>query len=145
MSVGRDRYQLSATNKPFGDDARKGAVRKRSELKTAIEGEEHWTKRSKETVNSMGGDFGSDLEPQCVGCRDSSIKRTQENDPADRPGLNVAKCGLEITSNALGTICLRLRLPPSSFLSLEKFNLPFALLGACLAFVRPKVLTLLRN
>jgi hypothetical protein len=24
-------------------------VRKRSELKTAIEGEEHWTKRSKET------------------------------------------------------------------------------------------------
>ena len=39
-------------NKPVGDNARKGAVRKRSQLKTAIEGEEHWTKRSKEPVNS---------------------------------------------------------------------------------------------
>jgi hypothetical protein len=32
-----------ATNKPHGDDARKGPVRDRSHLK--IEGEEHWTKR----------------------------------------------------------------------------------------------------
>ena len=36
-----------ATNKPAGDGQRKGAVRKRSQLKTKIEGEEHWTKRSK--------------------------------------------------------------------------------------------------
>ncbi|WP_119273105.1 hypothetical protein [Taklimakanibacter deserti] len=37
-----------ATNKPSGDNARKGAVRKRSQLKTKMEGEEHWTKRSRE-------------------------------------------------------------------------------------------------
>jgi hypothetical protein len=29
------------------DSARKGAVRKRSQLKTKVEGEAHWTKRSK--------------------------------------------------------------------------------------------------
>lgn len=38
-----------AVNKPKGDNARKGAVRKRSQLKTKVEGEEHWTKRSKKT------------------------------------------------------------------------------------------------
>jgi hypothetical protein len=36
-----------AVNKPTGDNARKGAVRKRSQLKTTMAGEEHWTKRSK--------------------------------------------------------------------------------------------------
>jgi hypothetical protein len=36
-----------AVNKPIGDSARKGAVRKRSQLKTKVEGEAHWTKRSK--------------------------------------------------------------------------------------------------
>jgi hypothetical protein len=36
-----------AVNKPVGDYARKGAVRKRSQLKTKIAGEAHWTKRSK--------------------------------------------------------------------------------------------------
>ncbi len=38
-----------ATNKPVGDNARKGAGRKRSQLKTKIEGEETWTKRSRAT------------------------------------------------------------------------------------------------
>ncbi len=38
-----------AVNKPTGDDARKGAVRKRTQLKTKVMGEEHYTKRSKET------------------------------------------------------------------------------------------------
>jgi hypothetical protein len=38
-----------ATNPPAGDGHRNGAVRKRSQLKTKIEGEEHWTKRDKET------------------------------------------------------------------------------------------------
>lgn len=41
-----------ATNKPSGDNARRGAVRKRSQLKTKSEGDEHWTKRSRE-----GGHF----------------------------------------------------------------------------------------
>jgi hypothetical protein len=42
-----------ATNKPPGDNARKGAVKKRSQLKTKVEGEEHWTKRSKASGQFM--------------------------------------------------------------------------------------------
>jgi hypothetical protein len=42
-----------AVNKPAGDGHRKGAVRKRSQLKTKIEGEEHWTKRSRKTGRFM--------------------------------------------------------------------------------------------
>jgi hypothetical protein len=42
-----------ATNKPPGDKARKGAVRKRSQLKTKIEGEQRWTKRSRDTGEFM--------------------------------------------------------------------------------------------
>jgi hypothetical protein len=36
-----------AVNKPVGDDARKGAVRKRSQLKTKMAGKSQWTKRDK--------------------------------------------------------------------------------------------------
>ena len=42
-----------AVNKPAGDNARKGAVRKRSQLKTAMAGEEHWTKRSRASGRFM--------------------------------------------------------------------------------------------
>jgi hypothetical protein len=42
-----------AVNKPVGDNARKGAVRKRSQLKTKMQGEERWTKRSKKTGRFM--------------------------------------------------------------------------------------------
>jgi hypothetical protein len=42
-----------AVNKPTGDNARKGAVRKRSQLATKIEGEDTWTKRSKSTGEFM--------------------------------------------------------------------------------------------
>jgi len=42
-----------ATNKPVGDNARKGAVRKRSQLKTKMQGKEQWTKRSRETGQFM--------------------------------------------------------------------------------------------
>jgi hypothetical protein len=38
-----------AVNKPIGDNARKGAVKKRSQLKTKVMGKETWTKRSKES------------------------------------------------------------------------------------------------
>lgn len=38
-----------ATNKPVGDNARKGSVKKRTQLKTKVMGEDKWTKRSKET------------------------------------------------------------------------------------------------
>jgi hypothetical protein len=36
-----------ATNKPTGDNARKGAVRKRTQLRTKAMGETTWTKRNK--------------------------------------------------------------------------------------------------
>jgi hypothetical protein len=36
-----------ATNKPTGDNARKGAVRKRSQLKGKLMGKTAWTKRGK--------------------------------------------------------------------------------------------------
>lgn len=42
-----------ATNKPYGDNARKGAVRKRSQRKTRVMGEKHWTKRSRVTGEFM--------------------------------------------------------------------------------------------
>jgi hypothetical protein len=42
-----------AVNKPNGDNARKGAVRKRSQLQTKIEGEDTWTKRSSESGQFM--------------------------------------------------------------------------------------------
>jgi len=36
-----------AVNKPTGDNARKGAVKKRTQLKTRLGGATAWTKRSK--------------------------------------------------------------------------------------------------
>jgi hypothetical protein len=38
-----------AVNKPVGDNARKGAVKKRSQLKTKMAGKDQWTKRDKTT------------------------------------------------------------------------------------------------
>jgi hypothetical protein len=38
---------MMATNKPTGDNARKGAVKKRSQLKTSLAGQPTFTKRSK--------------------------------------------------------------------------------------------------
>ena len=42
-----------ATNKPTGDKRRIGAVRKRSQLKTKVQGEERWTKRSRASGRFM--------------------------------------------------------------------------------------------
>lgn len=42
-----------AVNKPIGDNARKGTVRKRSQLSTKIMGEDEWTKRDRETGEFM--------------------------------------------------------------------------------------------
>ena len=42
-----------ATNKPVGDNARKGAVRKRTQLRTKTLGESTWTKRDKTTGEFM--------------------------------------------------------------------------------------------
>ena len=38
-----------AANKPTGDNARKGALRKRSQLVTQIDGKKAWTKRDRST------------------------------------------------------------------------------------------------
>lgn len=42
-----------ATNAPARDGHRNGAVRKRSQLETKIEGEKQWTKRDKDTGQFM--------------------------------------------------------------------------------------------
>jgi hypothetical protein len=42
-----------AVNKPVGDNARKGAVRKRSQLQGEIMGRPAWTKRDKSTGEFM--------------------------------------------------------------------------------------------
>jgi hypothetical protein len=42
-----------ATNKPTGDNARKGAVKKRSQTKTTMGGATTWTKRDKSTGEFM--------------------------------------------------------------------------------------------
>jgi hypothetical protein len=52
-----------AVNKPPGDNARKGAVRKRTQLKTKIEGKAHWTKRNKESGEFMSQKKDPEAEP----------------------------------------------------------------------------------
>ena len=47
-----------AVNKPIGDNARKGAVKKRSQLKTTLGGATAWTKR-----NKKGGEFMAVKKP----------------------------------------------------------------------------------
>ena len=42
-----------AVNKPTGDNARKGAVKKRTQRKTTLGGANAWTKRSKTTGEYM--------------------------------------------------------------------------------------------
>ena len=42
-----------AVNKPKGDNARKGAVKKRSQVKTELGGATAWTKRSKKSGEFM--------------------------------------------------------------------------------------------
>jgi hypothetical protein len=47
-----------ATNKPYGDNARKGAVKKRSQLKTKLLGQKAWTKR-----DDGSGEFMAQKKP----------------------------------------------------------------------------------
>jgi hypothetical protein len=42
-----------AVNKPVGDNARKGAVKKRSQLKGKLQGKAAWTKRDKTSGEFM--------------------------------------------------------------------------------------------
>lgn len=45
-----------AVNKPVGDNARKGAVKKRSQVKTRLGGATAWTKRSRRAGGEEGGE-----------------------------------------------------------------------------------------
>ena len=45
---------MMAVNKPVGDKARKGAVKKRTQLKSKLGGATAWTKRSKTSGEFMG-------------------------------------------------------------------------------------------
>ena len=42
-----------AVNKPVGDNARKGAVKKRTQLQTKLQGKPAWTKRDKTSGEFM--------------------------------------------------------------------------------------------
>ena len=44
---------MMAVNKPKGDNARKGAVKKRTQLKTKLGGATGWTKRNKTSGEFM--------------------------------------------------------------------------------------------
>jgi hypothetical protein len=45
--------EIMAVNKPTGDNARKGAVKKRTQLQTKTMGKKTWTKRDKTTGEFM--------------------------------------------------------------------------------------------
>jgi hypothetical protein len=51
--AGIAREMMMAVNKPVGDNARKGAVKKRTQLKTSLGGVTAWTKRSKTSGEFM--------------------------------------------------------------------------------------------
>jgi hypothetical protein len=57
---------IMATNNPYGDDSRTGAVRKRSQLKTPVMGEKRWTERSKDSGRFLDQ---SKTEPKFKGVR----------------------------------------------------------------------------
>jgi hypothetical protein len=44
---------MMAVNKPVGDNARKGAVKRRTQLKTKLQGKPAWTKRDKTSGEFM--------------------------------------------------------------------------------------------
>lgn len=52
-----------AVNKPIGDESRKGAVKKRSQLQTKMQGDPHWTKRDAETGQFMDQKSKSESPP----------------------------------------------------------------------------------
>jgi hypothetical protein len=51
--LGQSIGETMASNEPTGDNRRIGAVKKRTQLKTKMMGEAHWTKRDKNTGKFM--------------------------------------------------------------------------------------------
>ena len=64
-----------AVNKPVGDNARKGAVKKRSQVKTRLGGATAWTKRSKKSGEFM------------------AVKKPAKKTKAPRPERSKVKAG----------------------------------------------------
>lgn len=59
ISIGKSKCEEHvAVNKPAGDNARKGAVKKRSQTRTTLRGATAWTKRSK-----VSGEFMAVKKP----------------------------------------------------------------------------------
>ncbi|MEH2560815.1 hypothetical protein V1289_000442 [Bradyrhizobium sp. AZCC 2289] len=70
-----------ATNKPIGDNARRGAVRKRTQLRSKTMSESTWTKRDKNTGRFHGSEEGA-------GEQEASAARRRR---ADRQGIAAAE------------------------------------------------------
>jgi hypothetical protein len=56
-----------AVNKPIGDNARKGAVKKNSQLQTKIMGKKTWTKTSEAGARRPGQLIVADFRPKNQG------------------------------------------------------------------------------
>jgi len=66
-----------ATNKPTGDNARKGAVKKRSQTKTTMGGATTWTKRDKTSGEFMAVKKAKKAGPNKVAAaKKKSAKKT---------------------------------------------------------------------
>jgi hypothetical protein len=77
-----------AVNKPAGDNARKGAVKKRSQLQTKTQGQKSWTKRK--TKGAVGGSSWRKRKPRNSKASDErSSGRTTAN-ATDLPGVEIA-------------------------------------------------------
>ena len=64
-----------AVNKPTGDNARKGAVKKRSQRKSKLMGNTAWTKRSKKSGQFMDVKKG---KKKFKGVRREGLKKTSK-------------------------------------------------------------------
>ena len=58
IKAGRDRAHSIAVTKPVGDNARRGAVKERSQMKTKLGGASAWTKRDR-----VSGEFMAVKKP----------------------------------------------------------------------------------
>jgi hypothetical protein len=66
-----------ATNKPTGDNARKGAVKKRSQTKTTMAGASTWTKRDKTSGEFMAIKKAKKAAPKkAAAARKKTAKKT---------------------------------------------------------------------
>ncbi|WNV12772.1 hypothetical protein [Tardiphaga sp. 709] len=65
-----------ATNKPTGDNARKGAVKKRSQTKTTMGGATTWTKRDKNSGEFMAVKKAKKAAPKKAAAAKKTAKKT---------------------------------------------------------------------